>query len=514
MFRPADAGSLEDVPESPPRLRFAPSPTGFFHVGGARTALFNWFVAKRTGGAFVLRIEDTDVERNRDEWTAGIQEAMHWLGVDWTEGPLFQSQRTHLYQAATARLLRQGDAYYCACTGDEVRARNVERHGPDGGGYGYDGHCRDVGLVAAEGRAVRFRTPSTGSTVVVDLIRGEPTFDNSTIEDFVVARGNGTATFILANVVDDIDMRISHVVRAEEHLPNTPKAVLLWGALAPDTALPVFAHVPVIVNEQRKKLSKRRDKVAVEDYELLGILPEAMRNYLALLGWSLSNDREIVGVQTMIDEFRLEDVNPSPAFFDIVKLTAMNGEYIRALTVENFIERFEAWLQQVAAIRTPWAEFGRSPVPPDRLGEGRQEPPQLPFPAESYARSVFAPIASLVQDRVRLLSDVPGVVDFLFLDPPVIDVVGWDKTMASPDAVEMLRGFSDAARDVPWKADDLKVFVERLGAARGLKLGKAQAPIRVAVTGRTVGPPLFEALEVLGLERTLERVQDALSKVS
>ena len=502
------------MPDSPPRLRFAPSPTGFFHVGGARTALFNWFVATRTGGALVLRIEDTDVERNRDEWTDGIQNAMRWLGVDWTEGPIFQSQRTALYRSAADRLHMNGDAYFCACTGDDVRARNVERHGVDGAGFGYDGHCRDLALGGAEGRALRFRAPRDGQTVVVDLIRGEPTFENATIEDFVVTRGNGSATFILANVVDDIDMQITHVVRAEEHLPNTPKAVLLWRALAPDSTLPVFAHVPVIVNEKRKKLSKRRDKVAVEDYELMGVLPEAMRNYLALLGWSMSNDREIVSVQTMIDEFRLEDVNPSPAFFDVVKLTAMNGEYIRALPVDEFIARFETWLELIAAVRSPWPEHGMTELPAELLGEGRQQPPLLPFPRESYARSVFAPVAALVQERARLLSDVPYVIDFLFLDSPVIDPVSWEKTMSATGAAEMLKGFSEVASDTPWRADDLKLLVERLGTTNGLKLGKAQAPIRVAVTGRTVGPPLFEALEVLGVERTMQRVRDALSKVT
>ena len=500
-------------PVAAPRLRFAPSPTGFFHVGGARTALFNWLVAQRTGGAFVLRIVDTDAERNREEWTVGIQDAMRWIGVEWSEGPFFQSQRTELYRDAAARLHGAGLAYFCDCKGDEVRARNVASFGAKEADRGYDNHCRARGLEPGPGRALRFQTPDEGTTVVVDLIRGEPTFDNALIEDFVIQRSNGSAMFLLANVVDDIDMRITHVVRAEEHLPNTPKAVLLWQALAPEVALPVFAHVPVIVNEQRKKLSKRRDKVAVEDYELMGVLPEAMRNYLCLLGWSLSDDREIISVPTMIDEFRLEDVNLSPAFFDVVKLTAMNAEYIRALPVDEFVSRFEAWLALLASVRSPWDELGMVDLAPDRLGEGRQQPPVLPFPPSAYDPVRFARIAPLVQERARLLSDIPPMLDFLFLDAVPLEQQSWDKTMLAPAAAPMLAGFLAVASDVAWTASDLKLVVERLGEANGLKLGKAQAPIRVAVTGRTVGLPLFEALELLGQEETLRRVTAAQAKV-
>ncbi len=505
--------SLVLVTSIAPRLRFAPSPTGFFHVGGARTALFNWLVAQRTGGAFVLRIEDTDAERNRDEWTLGIQKAMHWVGVDWTEGPYFQSQRTDLYAAAAHRLFIDGRAYFCGCKADDVRARNLEAFGKSGADRGYDNHCRDRALDAAPGRALRFRSPDEGSTVVVDLIRGEPTFENALIEDFVIQRGNGSAMFLLANVVDDIDMRISHVVRAEEHLPNTPKAVMLWRALAPDVPLPVFAHVPVIVNEQRKKLSKRRDKVAVEDYELMGVLPEAMRNYLCLLGWSATDDREMLSVQTMIDEFRLEDVNLSPAFFDIVKLAAFNGEYIRVLPVEEFIGRFEAWFDALSQVREPWEKFGMADLPADRIGEGRQQPPKLPFPKSAYDPVRFAKIAPLVQERARLLSDILPMLDFLFLAEVPFDQPSWDKTMTGPSAALMLDGFLALGTDLPWTADDLKGAVERLGDANGLKLGKAQAPIRVAVMGRTVGLPLFEALEQLGREETLRRVGEASAKV-
>ena len=454
-------------PSSALRLRFAPSPTGFFHVGSARTALFNWLIARQSGGTFVLRIEDTDTERNRDEWVAGIQSAMQWCGLDWDEGPFFQSQRTELYAAAAQQLYASGHAYYCDCSREASEARASLA----GSQAGYDGHCRDRGLPPGELRALRFRTSREGTTVVGDVIRGEPEFENALIEDFVIQRGTGAAMFILANVVDDIDMAISYVVRGEEHLPNTPKAILLWHALAPAVPLPTFAHLPVLVNAERKKLSKRRDKVALEDYRELGILPEAMVSYLATLGWTPPGDEEIISIETMIELFRIEDVNASPAFFDVVKLTAFNAECIRRLSDEAFIERVAQY----------WSQSQR-----------------------------FKAMVPHIKERVKLLPDVVGQLDFLFTEPKR-DVTAWDKTMVKGVAAkEMLEGFAVAADASEWNAEVLKAVVEQLGETNGLKLGKAQAPIRVAVTGTTVGPPLFEALEVLGKTLTLTRVRAAL----
>ena len=457
-----------------PRLRFAPSPTGYFHVGGARTALFNWLVARKTGGTFVLRIEDTDTERNRDEWVAGILSAMSWVGVDWDEGPFFQSERTHLYAAAVDALLSDQRAYYCTCSADDARARNLAAYGKEGEGRGYDGFCRDRGLT--EG-AVRFRTPDDGTTTVIDVIRGDPTFENSLLEDFVIRRTNGGFMFLLANVVDDADMRISHVVRAEEHLPNTPKAVLLWQAVAPDVPLPVFAHLPVIVNEKRQKLSKRRDKVAVEDYRAQGILPEAMRNYLVTLGWMPAGEQEIISVERMIEEFRLEDVNKSSAFFDIAKLTAFNAEYIRALTTDEFVTRCEGFV-------------------PDEI---RLDP-------------MFAKVVPLIQERVRLLSEVSSSVDFFFAMPET-DADSWEKTMKTDAARAILDGMLAVVDTTEWNHDTLKMLVEQLGNDQGVKLGKAQAPVRVAVTGRTVGPPLFDSLALMPRDLVAERLRTARAKL-
>jgi glutamyl-tRNA synthetase len=464
------------------RVRFAPSPTGIFHVGGARSALQNWIYAHQHGGEFVLRIEDTDVSRNRPEWVEGILSALDWIGIERGsyEGPLFQSAYAEAHTAAAAELHAAGKAYYCDCAREDVALRAQ----PGEQVRGYDGFCRDRNLPKGEKTALRFRTPDEGDTVVVDLVRGEPTFANRLLEDFVIARADGSAVFLLANVVDDITMKITHVIRAEEHLPNTPKQQLLWEALGHTP--PVWAHVPVVVNEKRQKLSKRRDKVALEAFRNEGYLAAAMRNYLMLLGWAPSGDREIVPWSVIEDEFRLEEVNSSPAFFDEKKLRAFNGEYVRSLPVDEFIAACQPWLT---------GEVGGARV--------------APWPAEAYDPVAFATLAPLVQTRVTVLSEVVPMVDFLFLAEPPHDEAAWTKA-TKDGAGDILGPAADAMAALPdWTAEALKAAVEEVGLARDLKLGKAQAPIRVAVTGRGVGLPLFESLEVLGRERTLERVRAA-----
>jgi glutamyl-tRNA synthetase len=464
------------------RVRFAPSPTGEFHVGGARSALQNWIFAKQHGGTFVLRIEDTDASRNRPEWTEGILSALDWIGIvrGSYEGPYFQSAYAGEHRAAAEKLAAAGRAYYCECTREQVQARTGSAH------LGYDGHCRDRGLAAGPGRALRFRTPDEGQTRVVDLIRGEPTFDNAKLEDFVIARADGSALFLLANVVDDAAMGITHVIRAEEHLPNTPKQQLLWQALGHQP--PIWAHVPVVVNEKRQKLSKRRDKVALESYRDEGYLADAMRNYLMLLGWAPAGDREIVPWSVIEQEFRLAEVNPSPAFFDERKLRAFNGEYVRALSVEEFIAACQPWL----------------------TGTDTIDPP--PWRPADFDAGMFAAVAPLAQTRVALLSEIVPNVDFLFLDEPVRDDAAWAKAMKEGAADLLAAAIAEYEALPAWEAESLKAVTERVGAARGLKLGKAQAPVRVAVTGRTVGLPLFESLAVLGRERTVARLRAALAR--
>jgi glutamyl-tRNA synthetase len=454
-----------------------------FHVGGARSALQNWIYAKQHDGVFVLRIEDTDAARNRPEWTEGIISALDWLGIERGayEGPYFQSSYADDHTAAATRLFGEGRAYYCDCKREDVITRTGDTH------KGYDGFCRDRGLGPGEGRALRFRTPDEGVTVVEDLVRGKPTFENKLMEDFVIARSDGSAVFLLANVVDDMSMDITHVIRAEEHLPNTPKQQLLWEALGHTP--PIWAHVPVIVNEKRQKLSKRRDKVALESYRDEGYLAAAMKNYLMLLGWAPSGDREIVPWDVIETEYSLEDVSHASAFFDIKKLRAFNGDYIRALSVEEFIQMCTPWLTGTDTIPAP------------------------PWDPAAFDAAAFTAVAPLAQTRIAVLSEIVDYVDFLFLDEPVIDDASWAKAMKG-DAAEILQATVAAYEALgEWAAEPLKAAVEEVGMARELKLGKTQAPIRVAITGRSVGLPLFESIEVLGRERTLARLRAAIHKL-
>ena len=444
----------------------APSPTGYFHVGSVRTSLYNWLYARQQGGTFVLRIEDTDAERNREEWVEMIYDALRWLGLEWDE--LYrQSERAELYAAAAAKLEAGAMAYWCDCTREDIEARAKERGGPPG----YDGFGRDRNLGPGDGRALRFLTPDIGTTVVHDVVRGDPVFENATIEDFVIQRSNGSAMFLLANVVDDGDMRISHVIRGEDHLPNTPKYLLLWEALGYGET-PVFAHLPMIVNEKRQKLSKRRDPVALEQYREEGYLREVILNYLALVGWSPPDGRERMTVDEMVELFRLEDIGKSAGFFDVAKLRAFNGDSIRALTLDEFVER------------------------------------SLPFLPQPVDEAVFRRMAPLVQERVAVLSEVWPMVDFIFLEEPPADEAAWDKTMKDA-AAAVLDGAIEAFGACEWSAPVLKDTLQAVGEALGLNLKKTQAPVRVAVTGRTVGPPLFESLEVLGRERSLARLTAA-----
>ncbi|NDL61124.1 glutamate--tRNA ligase [Phytoactinopolyspora mesophila] len=459
-----------------PRVRFAPSPTGMFHVGGARSALYNWAVARQSGGTFVLRIEDTDAARNQPEWIDGIISALASIGISEQdpafEGPYFQSRNADRHREAAAQLAAAGKAYHCDCTREQLKERTGSEH------LGYDGFCRERGLAYEPGRALRFRTPDDGETVVVDLVRGKPAFPNASIEDFVIARGDGSPVFLLANVVDDLDEGITLVIRGEEHLSNTPKQQLLWEALG--AKAPTWAHLPVIVNEKRQKLSKRRDKVALEDYLADGYLPAAMMNYLMLLGWGPGDDVELRPYEELEQRFRVEDVNTSPAFFDVKKLTAFNGEYIRALSPEAFVQACEPWLTAPAA---PWTP-------------------------EAFDPAVFASVAPLAQSRLTVLSEITTYVDFLFLAEPVFDEGSWNKAMKA-GAAELLRDARSTLESAEWAAEPLKAAMEAVAAQHGLKLGKAQAPVRVAVMGRTVGLPLFESLEVLGRERVLARLDAA-----
>ena len=474
-----------------PRVRFAPSPTGYFHVGSARTSLFNWLFARQSGGTFVLRIEDTDAERGREEWLDGIISAMTWLGLSADEGPFRQSLQEPRHRELADRLFNAGYLYPCDCSREEIDARTRSNATP-----GYDGHCRSRGVIRSASTALRFRVPDDGETVIDDVIRGRVVFPHSAMEDFVAVKSSGHPLFALANAIDDRDMAISHVIRGEDLLPTTPKQMLLWAALDvvdSPVGVPVFAHLPMLVNEQRKKLSKRRDPVAVEFYRDQGYVPDAFINYLALLGWSPKGDQERVDRTQLVEEFRLDDVHHAPAFFDVAKLTHLNGEYIRAMPLAEFIEAARPWIDPHGA---DWHPEGIEP----------------PWPAERFDAERFAAIAPFVQERVAMLGEIPTMVDFLFLGEPPTDSAAFDKFILRDErAVEILDAATMVFAEVDFSPDALHQATLELGEALGLKLRKTQAPIRVAVTGRSVGPPLFESLALLGRDEVLRRIEVARS---
>jgi glutamyl-tRNA synthetase len=453
-------------------------------VGSGHSALANWLVARQTGGEFLLRIEDTDAERNRPELIDNVLEMLEWLGLTWDGTPVKQSDRGDLYAKAAAELVAAGAVYPCDCTGEQVQARNKEA----GGKPGYDGFCRERGLEPGPGRALRFRTPREGRTGWTDLVRGEISFANADIEDFVVVRGNGAPMFLLANAFDDADMGITHVIRGEDHVNSTPKYLLLLEALGM-AAPTAFAHMPLLVNEGRKKLSKRRDDVSMADYRDRGYLPEAMVNYLALLGWGPADGVEVRPVAEIVEQYRLADVNASPAFFDQKKLTFVNAEHLRALSTDEFIAR-----------ATPFLSLGE--------------------PAVAALRSLVVE----VQERVRTLAEVEPMIEFLVVDEPAVDEASWTKAITKGKAVaEMLDATIarlEALDGSSWVPEPIEVAVRGAAVDAGIvnaegepQLSKAQGPVRVAISGRTVGPPLWESLTVLGRDRTLARLRSTRARL-
>ena len=470
-----------------PRVRFSPAPTGSLHVGGARTALFNWLFARHEGGTFALRIEDTDVARSRPEWIAGIQDTLTWLGLDWDEGPVLQSARFDRYHAAADQLLAEGRAYECYCTEEEVRARN-EAARAAGRPPGYDGHCRELdaegrAVLAAEGRprSLRFRTPDDGTSTFTDLIRGEVSVEWATIPDFVIVRSDGTPLFFLANAVDDIEMAITHVIRGEDLLDTTHRVLALRGALG-STGRPAYAHLPLIVGADRAKLSKRHGAVALEEFRDAGYLPEAVLNYLALLGWGPEDGREVLDRAELVAEFDLARVVHSPAFFDHQKLDWMNGEWIRRLDIDELERR---------VLPAAQARFG------DRL-----EP------------DVFRGALRIGQDRAVTLSALVEQMDFLFVDERAftIDPASWERLEKTELGGEILDAVIEHVEACRWERSedlDIRPVFDKLG----IKPRKAMHVIYTAVEGRAAGLPLFDSMYLLGRERTLRRLLAARDRL-
>lgn len=485
------------------RVRFCPSPTGNPHVGLVRTALFNWAYARHNEGVLVFRIEDTDAARDSEESYEQLLEAMRWLGFDWDEGPEVggphapyrQSQRMDVYQDVAAKLLDAGRAYYCYCSTEELDTRRDAARAA-GKPSGYDGHCRDLtaeqrAAYDTEGRKpiVRFRMPDEAITFT-DLVRGEITVQPENVPDYGIVRANGAPLYTLVNPVDDALMEITHVLRGEDLLSSTPRQIALYKALADlgiAKATPAFGHLPYVMGEGNKKLSKRDPQASLNLYRERGFLPEGLLNYLSLLGWSFSADQDVFSIPDMVAKFDLADVNANPARFDLKKAEAINADHIRMLDVKAFAAACEPWLK---APHANWAP-------------------------EAFDQAAWEAIAPHAQTRIKVLSEITENVDFLFLDEPVEDEASWTKAMGKGDPAALLttaRAKLDAA---DWTSpESLKEAVLAAGEEHGLKLGKAQAPVRVAVTGRTVGLPLFESLEILGKEKSLSRIDATLAKLA
>ncbi|MGW3171651.1 glutamate--tRNA ligase [Streptomyces sp. NPDC001153] len=493
---------MASAPGSPVRVRFCPSPTGNPHVGLVRTALFNWAFARHHQGTLVFRIEDTDAARDSEESYHQLLDAMRWLGFDWDEGPEVggphapyrQSQRMDIYRDVAQKLLDTGHAYHCYCSQEELDTRR-EAARAAGKPSGYDGHCRDlteaqVEEYKAQGRTpiVRFRMPDETITFT-DLVRGELTFTPENVPDYGIVRANGAPLYTLVNPVDDALMEITHVLRGEDLLSSTPRQIALYKALTElgiAKGVPEFGHLPYVMGEGNKKLSKRDPQSSLNLYREQGFLPEGLLNYLSLLGWSLSADQDVFTIAEMVAAFDISDVNPNPARFDLKKCEAINGDHIRMLDVKEFTERCRPWLKAPFA---PWAP-------------------------EAFDEAKWQAIAPHAQTRLKVLSEITDNVDFLFLPEPVEDEASWAKAMKEGSDA-LLRTAREKLDAADWTSpESLKEAVLAAGEVYGLKLGKAQAPVRVAVTGRTVGLPLFESLEVLGREKTLARIDAALVKLS
>jgi glutamyl-tRNA synthetase len=475
------------------RVRFAPSPTGFLHVGGARTALFNWLFARHTGGTFVLRIEDTDVERSRQDWCEGIQTTLQWLGLDWDEGPYFQSARFDRHLEAAQQLLSSGAAYECFCREDEIKARYEARKARGPADPGYDGHCRDLtpgqrAALAAEGRprSIRFRTPDDGVSSFTDIIRGDVSVPWSTIPDFVIVRTSGAPVFYLANALDDADTGITHVIRGEDLTDTTHRMLALRDALGIE-GRPVFAHLPLLAGADRAKLSKRHGAISLEDFRDRGYLPEALRNYLGLLGFSLPADesgasREVVSLDELAAGFDLSRVAPSPAFFDYDKLNWMNGEYIRALPVEEFVAR---------ALPFGEARYG-----------------------EQLDRDVFAGAMAIAQERATTLADAASAAWFLFVPEEEFAIVpeSLERLQATERVGEILAAVAEHLESCDWTVEgvDLRPVLEKLE----IKPRKGLPAVYAAIEGTHAGLPLFDSIVLLGRQRAVGRIRNAMRLVA
>ena len=490
---------LESIVVTSPRVRFAPSPTGYLHVGGARTALFNWLFARRQGGVFVLRIEDTDVERSSSEMVDAVLDGMRWLGLDWDEGPgvggpcgpYFQSERLERYHAMADRLVADGRAYYCYCTPDEMRAKR-EAAEQGGGAWKYDRAC--LGLtpdaVAVRERdrvprAVRFRVPD-GAMRFVDLVHGPIAFDCANIEDFVILRSDNQPTYHLSVVSDDVEMKITHVVRGDDHISNTPKQILLYEAVG--APLPQFAHVPLILGPDKKRLSKRHGATSVMEYARQGYVPEAMVNFLALLGWSPGSDREVFSRDELVAVFSLEGIGGGNAVFNSEKLDWFNQQHMVGLPLGDLAARLKPSFEAASL----WSDSYLT----DR-------------------RAWFFAVLDLLKPRARRLDDFAVQGRFFFTDAIPYDAAAVAKHLLASGMGDHLLALDAAFRELgSFDAASLEAALRAVADARGVKAAALIHAVRVSVTGRAVSPGVFEVVALVGRQRTHTRVEAAVQLIS
>ncbi|MDH4230797.1 MAG: glutamate--tRNA ligase [Nitrospirota bacterium] len=462
------------------RVRFAPSPTGFLHIGGARTALFNWLYARNAKGTFILRIEDTDRTRSTDEYIDAIIEGMKWLGLDWDEGPFRQTDRFDVYRSYADKLLKEGKAYYCYCSAEELEARRKVAMA-QGKSLKYDGRCRDLKEpVPGVTPAVRFRMPQQGQTVVEDLIRGNVVFENEQLDDLIILRSDGTPTYNLTVVVDDVDMRITHVIRGDDHLNNTPKQIQLYQAFG--YAVPKFAHLPMILGADKTRLSKRHGATSVMAYYEMGYLPEALVNYLVRLGWSYG-DQEVFTRDELIRYFSFENVGKAAAVFNPEKLLWLNSQYIMGTAPEKLAELVRPFLVKEQIITED------QPLDPAWL-----------------ARAV-----QTLQERAKTLVELAASLRYYVAEDIIFNEKAKEKFLneKSRDLLKELKDGVSALSE--FSSPELEMLFKAIVEKHGVKLGVLAQPVRVAMTGGTESPGIYEVLEVLGKEKVLRRLEKAIS---
>ena len=454
--------------------RFPPSPTGYLHVGGARTALFNWLYARHMNGKFILRIEDTDIKRSTQASVDAIFEALEWLEIDWDEGPFFQSRRFDIYQTYIQKFLDSGHAYYCICSQEKIDIMRKEAMAA-GGKPKYDGTCRDKGLAKTSNAVIRFRAPATGTTIVKDIIKGSIVFQNSEQDDFIICRSDGTPTYNFVVVVDDITMGINTVIRGDDHLNNTPRQIMLYNALG--SPLPAFGHVPMVLGKDRTRLSKRHGATSVTAYRDMGYLPDALINYLVRLGWS-HGDQEFFSRDELIEKFTLENIGKSPGIFDQEKLLALNADHIKAASPRNLSNHLLPFLKERGCI----AEKG------------------------DFLDSVI----KTLNTRSKTLIDMADGSLFYYAKSISYEEKAAKKHL-KPASLSALQLLIDQLESLElFNENSLENAFKKVMETTGLKLGKIAQPVRVALTGKTVSPGIFEIIEVLGKKQVISRLQNAV----